>query len=145
MFKTLSIVTRWCLKKTFAAFVTAAERIGKFFSTLKTGVVKTLAEGAEWAVKMWKKPSASPQATENSFWSSTKAVAKAVAIQRLLAFIGGFICVFILPADITKGDLTWFENMLTSSKNLMQSVLQKATERTVSGVMNMFTKAGEIT
>jgi hypothetical protein len=158
MFKMLSTVTRWCLTKISVGFVICAKKSVSLVSSILTGTANLLTEGWNWMGTTLRKPQpprlavchAGPMKNTGekslTIWTSAVAIAKAAAVQRLLAFIGGVVCVWVLPTDITNGDLTWFENMLTSSKNMLRDLAYKAMEKAACCMNGLFSKkAGELT
>lgn len=151
MLKMLSTVTRLCLKKICVGFVTCAKKSAEFLSKIAAGAANLLTEGWNWMGTNLRKPlprglTKTTEEKSSTIWTTVRATVKAVAIQRLLAFIGGIICVFVLPSDITNGDLTWFENMLTSSKNILRDTVTRSAEKIIGNVCGVFNnKAGEIT
>lgn len=146
MLKMLLTATRSCLKKTFAAAVTFAVRAANGLVKTAVRVKDLLVEGWNWMGTKLRKPSAispgeltkkksSPMGT--SLISMAMAGAKAIAIQRFFLFLGGLICCFILP-DEAKGDLTWFENMLTSSRDFFSNVGKATLQKITSKITGLY-------
>jgi len=149
MLKMLLTATRSFLKKTCAAAVTFAVKAVNGLVKLLTRAKDTAVEGWSWLNTKLRKPS-TPSTGEHtkkksSLISMAMAGAKAIVVQRFFLFLGGLICCFILP-DEAKGDLTWFENMLTSSRDFFSETAKATTKKITATVTGWYgpTKGGDL-
>lgn len=146
MLKMLLTATRSFLKKTCAAAVTFAVRTANGLVKLLTRAKDTAIEGWSWLNTKLRKPSPTLH-TKNTggksstIWTMAAATVKAIAMQRFLLFLGGLICCFILP-DEAKGDLTWFENMLTSSRDFFSETAKATTKKITTTVTGWYSPKG---
>jgi hypothetical protein len=157
MLKMLLTATRSFLKKTCAAAVTFAVKAVNGLVKLLTRAKDTAIEGWSWLNTKLRKPSpilhtkntggkSSPSGslTTGTIWTMAAATVKAIAMQRFLLFLGGLICCFILP-DEAKGDLTWFENMLTSSRDFFSNTAKAGVKKITSSITGLYsTKGGDL-
>ena len=149
MLKKLLTATRFCLKKITAAVVTFAVRAINGVVNLGKRIHADLTEGWCWLGTKLRKPSVlltkNTEGKSSTIWTGVAATLKAVCIKRFLLFLGGLICCFILP-DEAKGDLTWFERMLTSSRDFFINVANATTQKTTDWFVGLFSRrAGELT
>ncbi len=152
MFKRFFAATLSCTKKIFAACATFAVKAAKKIQSVLIGAKNLLIEAVTWVSTSLRKPSCSqpPVVDTTSIWQTAKAMAKAAFISRFLLFVGGLICVFVLPSDMTNGDLTWFENMLNSANNMLRDIAAGAVNKGKSVLYSLLngkwvSRAGEVT
>lgn len=142
MLKMLLTATLSFLKKTCAVAATCVVKLAEFVVNIATKTVATVTEGWNWLGTTMRKPRLS--STSSSGKSSNSGVGiimtamKAVFLQRFFLFLGGLLCVFVLPSDVTNNDLTWFEGMLNSVKSLVHETCCSIRERTIMKMRGMF-------
>lgn len=140
MLKKLLTATLSCLKKTCAVAATCVVKLAEFVVNVLTKTGDVLTEGWNWLGTAMRKPrlnSTSSSGTMSSRGIIMSAV-KMVFLQRFFLFLGGLLCVFVLPSEVTNNDLTWFEGMLNSVKNLVYETSSSIRERATMKVRCMF-------
>ena len=152
MLKMLSTATRWCMKKITAAVVFCAEKCASIASRLWTNVSQALTKGWNWLGTTMRKPAVTsittpPTNITTKPMSTFGLVLKAtrdMAWRRFLFFLCGLVCVFILPEE-TRGDLTWFESMLTSVNTTVTELGKKAYARVYDRIFGLFSSREAVT
>ena len=118
MLKKLLTATRVCFRKTLTVSVLFAVKLAKVVADTTTRVRDVLLDGWNWLGTNLRKPAVnfstpSTKSSKPGFFRTVKAVTKFAVIKQLALFMGGLVCCFLFP-DEAKGDLTWFQGMLTS-------------------------------
>ena len=64
-------------------------------------------------------------------------LSKVAMLRAFVLFVGGFVCCFLFPED-AKGDLTWFEKMLTSAMDWTSYVMRETKDRVMEWALTKY-------
>jgi hypothetical protein len=106
---------RYCFTKTCAAFVTAAGKLANALTNIGNNIMSMLFEGAAWLTQRFEK-------------IPVKSIGIKACLRQVILLVGGFVCCFIFSEE-ARGDLTWFEKMLTSSMDWASILLKETTNK----------------